>query len=973
MRAVNNAALDFARDDREACMAVDASTGAIVVAWAVNQTLGTDYDLFFVRSSDGGTTWSTPAALNSNASTDTASDQFPSIAAGGGTLVAVWESTSGAGTDFDIRFTRSADGGQTWSAVAPLNTNAATDANNDHDRNARIATDGDGTWICVWDSNDPSGGTTGFDQDVFFSKSTDDAVNWSAPALVDAAGGTDSTFDSLPRIGSDGEDGWVAVWADALTNGMQVMWSDSDGDSWTLAPGIVDPGSNAYSVAGAPDGTWLIASRKLVGDSDVFIYQSADGGMTWSAPIRPVPNDLVNPNDDENPWVGINSEGMAVVAWRSDEQHGGGLGFDPEIVMCASTDSGLTWGPPTSINGGVLDDEFADEEPVVASLGNGDWLVAWKSTNPLNGTIGTDYDVLVAKAQTLTNADCNGNSISDGCEIIASPSVDQNNNGVPDSCQPQFIPEASLTELLRTGDPGPVGGSFGIDFGMPQCKGNTDSVLFWCPSIPNDVGEGFLLYEGENGSVLVADGDAAPGVPADLTFATNTSTFDLYEFNAQQQVVFEAELAGPGVTFDTRVGVWIAGPKGVTFVLRGGDTPPGFPPGFMFVTSDGVTSPRLNDAGEVVLRADLVGPGITSANNNSLWRFQGNTLQMIMREGDPAPGAGFNFPSSTTYDIDNRGTIYFQANGIWSVAAGSISPVAVALPGQQAPGLDTGVTLGSVGLGLVAPDGTLVVRVTLAGAGVNTTNDLSLWTWKNGVATLIAREGDAATSPGTGLEWSLFSPAAVSANGRVVFAARAVGSAGTDEALWIVTPMGLRTILRTGTPGTGTFPPTFFDEPTTANLRVAVNDGGDVIVGSEAGIYGWRENYGLFYVASGGASAVIDGQPQPLVSAYFPSRFSSVSAAPNHSWNFANNRSLVFRVSYPASPISLTAMIKGTLPKLADLTGDTCVDVNDLLRVITQWGPCVSTPCTGDGTHDGVVDVNDLLLVITNWGCDGGS
>jgi hypothetical protein len=52
------------------------------------------------------------------------------------------------------------------------------------------------------------------------------------------------------------------------------------------------------------------------------------------------------------------------------------------------------------------------------------------------------------------------------------------------------------------------------------------------------------------------------------------------------------------------------------------------------------------------------------------------------------------------------------------------------------------------------------------------------------------------------------------------------------------------------------------------------------------------------------------------------------------------------------------------------LAGDTnCdqhVDVNDLLQVITHWGPCGT--CPSDLDSNGVVNVSDLLTVITNWG-----
>lgn len=51
----------------------------------------------------------------------------------------------------------------------------------------------------------------------------------------------------------------------------------------------------------------------------------------------------------------------------------------------------------------------------------------------------------------------------------------------------------------------------------------------------------------------------------------------------------------------------------------------------------------------------------------------------------------------------------------------------------------------------------------------------------------------------------------------------------------------------------------------------------------------------------------------------------------------------------------------------ADVTGNSIVDVDDLLMVINNWGGSG----TGDITGNGVVDVDDLLVVINSWGpCD---
>ena len=49
-----------------------------------------------------------------------------------------------------------------------------------------------------------------------------------------------------------------------------------------------------------------------------------------------------------------------------------------------------------------------------------------------------------------------------------------------------------------------------------------------------------------------------------------------------------------------------------------------------------------------------------------------------------------------------------------------------------------------------------------------------------------------------------------------------------------------------------------------------------------------------------------------------------------------------------------------------DATGDGQVNVDDLLIVISSWGPCQA--CPADFNLDGVVGVDDLLILLANWG-----
>ena len=81
-----------------------------------------------------------------------------------------------------------------------------------------------------------------------------------------------------------------------------------------------------------------------------------------------------------------------------------------------------------------------------------------------------------------------------------------------------------------------------------------------------------------------------------------------------------------------------------------------------------------------------------------------------------------------------------------------------------------------------------------------------------------------------------------------------------------------------------------------------------------------------------------------------------------------------FSVPTSADParLELTVQIGEQPPLSGDVNGDGTVDVQDLVLVIVNWGPCPDLgPCTGDLDGNGAVDVTDLVEVIVNWGTGG--
>jgi hypothetical protein len=174
--------------DTDPAVATDGS-GTFVAVWA-SYTGGSGYEIWSSRSTDGGVNWS----MKSNISTSGSLDFQPEIATDGdGHWIALW-STSVAG-DRDIYYAASADNGASWTPAAPLNTTAASDAVDD--TVPHVVAGGDGRWMAVWQ-------VMSGDVDVFGATTTDDGLSWSAPFAVNTDAATDVEDDLVPRIATDG-------------------------------------------------------------------------------------------------------------------------------------------------------------------------------------------------------------------------------------------------------------------------------------------------------------------------------------------------------------------------------------------------------------------------------------------------------------------------------------------------------------------------------------------------------------------------------------------------------------------------------------------------------------------------------------------------------------------------------------------------------------------------------------------------
>ncbi|HYB98786.1 MAG TPA: DUF4215 domain-containing protein [Candidatus Limnocylindrales bacterium] len=113
------------------------------------------------------------------------------------------------GHDGDIFAVRSTDGGATWSQPMRVNAYARQDAS--PDSAPSVATDGSGRWTVAWTSHHPVGDGDDLDADIVVATSTDDGASWSAPAPLREEMTTDGAADSDVLLAQHAGT-WLSVW-----------------------------------------------------------------------------------------------------------------------------------------------------------------------------------------------------------------------------------------------------------------------------------------------------------------------------------------------------------------------------------------------------------------------------------------------------------------------------------------------------------------------------------------------------------------------------------------------------------------------------------------------------------------------------------------------------------------------------------------------------------------------------------------
>jgi hypothetical protein len=334
-------------------------------------------------------------------------------------FLSAWQSnydlTGGGGNDSDIHFSRLRAGESGFTPAEPLNSNSSVDVGSDS--YPSLAAGDSGNWVAVWVTDDNFGGTVGTDRDVAFARSTDSGATWSSVAVLNDTASSDSDADdSFPRIANNGSGTWITAWfsehdLSGAGTDLDILYTRSvdSGATWEATSLLNDSGSGDtgsdenVSLAGGRNGTWIAvwnSDEDLGGagaDHDIFYARSTDNGLSWSSTTLLFGDGDGSADSDTDPLVATDGQGRWIIVWSSLHDLGSATGPDQELLYVRSTDDGMTWSSVETLNTNATTDIGADADPRIATDGAGTWIVTWY-TNNLGGTTGDDEDIAFARS-----------------------------------------------------------------------------------------------------------------------------------------------------------------------------------------------------------------------------------------------------------------------------------------------------------------------------------------------------------------------------------------------------------------------------------------------------------------------------------------------------------------------------------------------------------------------------------------------
>jgi len=307
--------------------AVAVSGANVYVAWQ-DKTPG-NFEIYFRRSSDGGSTWKIEKRLTNSAG----HSYFPAMAVSGANIYVAWQDDTPGNNE--IYFCRSTDNGVTWQSQKRI-TNTAGESGF-----PALAVSGAKVYV-VWNDDTPG------NPEIYFRRSLDSGATWKTAKRLTNNTGQSGDAD----IAVSGANVYVAWQDDRPGNSEAYCRRSLDGGAtWQPGKRLSNTSGESCLISLAVNGSdlYLSGTDDSEGNNEIYFLHSADSGATWEEAQR-LTN---NAGDSFLPKVAVNGTNVCL-AWTDD------VTGEYQVYYKRSTDGGSSWQNTGKITNTTAGSAYAD-------------------------------------------------------------------------------------------------------------------------------------------------------------------------------------------------------------------------------------------------------------------------------------------------------------------------------------------------------------------------------------------------------------------------------------------------------------------------------------------------------------------------------------------------------------------------------------------------------------------------------------
>ena len=314
LRLTNNPSVSLTSHNNARCIA--SSGDSVHVVWHDNRD--GNYEIYYKRSTDGGSSWGADTRLTNNSFYS----GYSSVSVSGQVVHVIWLDDRDGNTE--IYYKRSINGGSSWEADTRLTNSSLLS------EYPSVSVSGQTAHVVWVDSRDGN-------SEIYYKRSTDGGSSWGADTRLT----NNSSLSEDPCVSVSGQVIHI-VFYDNRDGNYEIYYkrSTDGGSSWgadmRLTNNALISGRPSVSISG--QFVHVLWHDNRDGNYEIYNKRSTDGGLSWEADTR-----LTN-NSSLSEYPAVSVSGQVVHAVWNDSRDG-----NPELYYKRSIDGGSSWGADTRL------------------------------------------------------------------------------------------------------------------------------------------------------------------------------------------------------------------------------------------------------------------------------------------------------------------------------------------------------------------------------------------------------------------------------------------------------------------------------------------------------------------------------------------------------------------------------------------------------------------------------------------------